>query len=63
MYFLAGPLPWSHTTSTRGEKSREEVKIFKYLNYGENLRPFFSVEEIERAQKSPLQASEENKSE
>jgi len=53
MYFLAGPLSWSHTTSTRGEKSREEVKIFKYLNYGENLRPFFSVEEIERVSEKP----------
>jgi hypothetical protein len=29
-------------------KVERRVKIFKYLNYGEILRPFFSVEEIER---------------
>jgi hypothetical protein len=45
-------------------KVERRIKIFKYLNYGENLRPFFSVEEMERgARKSPLQASGENKSE
>jgi hypothetical protein len=29
-------------------KVERRIKIFKYLNYGENLRPFFSVEEMER---------------
>jgi predicted nucleic acid-binding protein len=31
-------------------KVERRVKIFKYLNYGEILRPFFSVEEIEKGE-------------
>jgi len=32
------------------EEIERRIKVFKYLNYGEILKPFFSVEEIEKGE-------------